>query len=127
MTQFKFIFFFQFANRTVAAARWRRNLRFCTWWEIQTLLLGDEINYVILISISRFTLTFGRDKNFPQYAGFLTVILVIELAIAASLYTYKDHIADGLQKGLNHSIRNYGPVQVIKSADFDAMQENVNV
>jgi hypothetical protein len=63
---------------------------------------------------------------FLQYAGFLTIILVIELAIAASLYTYKDHLADGLQKGLNQSIRNYGPLSVMKSADFDAMQENVN-
>jgi hypothetical protein len=62
----------------------------------------------------------------PQYAGFLTIILVIELAIAASLYMYKDHLADGLQKGLNQSIRNYGPEFVMKSADFDAMQENVN-
>jgi hypothetical protein len=42
------------------------------------------------------------------------------------MYTYKDHLADGLQKGLNQSIRNYGPDFVMKSADFDAMQENVN-
>lgn len=61
-----------------------------------------------------------------QYAGFLTIILAIELAIAVSMYTYKDHLADGLQKGLNQSIRNYGPEFVMKSADFDAMQENVN-
>jgi hypothetical protein len=55
----------------------------------------------------------------------LSIILIIELAIAASLYTYKDHLADGLKKGLNQSIQNYGPDAVIKSADFDAMQENV--
>ncbi|CRL01350.1 CLUMA_CG014467, isoform A [Clunio marinus] len=59
------------------------------------------------------------------YAGFLTIILMIELAIAAGLYTYKDHLADGLQQGLNQSIRNYGPDYVMKSADFDAMQENL--
>lgn len=61
-----------------------------------------------------------------QYAGFLAIILTIELAIAASLYTYKDHLADGLKKGLNHSINNYGPDFVMKSADFDVMQEKVN-
>lgn len=79
-----------------------------------------------------------------KYAGFLTITLAIELAIAASLYTYKDSLAEGLQKGLNQSIRNYGPdyvsyhrirlnaslqiftPQVMKSADFDAMQENVS-
>ena len=61
-----------------------------------------------------------------QYAGFLAIILVIELAIAASLYAYKDHLADGLHKGLNQSIHKYGPDAVMKSADFDAMQANVS-
>ena len=78
------------------------------------IIVDYEINYVIFIS------------QLAQYAGFLTIILVIEIAIAASMYTYKDHLADGLQKGLNQSIRNYGPEYVMKSADFDAMQENVN-
>lgn len=81
------------------------------------VIVSDEINYVIFI----FPLLLPA-----QYAGFLTIILVIELAIAASMYTYKDHLANGLQKGLNQSIRNYGPDSVMKSADFDAMQENVN-
>lgn len=62
-----------------------------------------------------------------QYAGFLAIILVIELAIAASLYAYKDHLADGLHKGLNQSIHKYGPDAVMKSADFDAMQANVSI
>lgn len=82
----------------------------------ENIIVGDGINYVIFISTS----------TLVQYAGFLTIILAIELAIAASLYTYKDQLADGLQKGLNQSIRNYGPDAVMKSADFDAMQENVN-
>ncbi|CAO1344999.1 unnamed protein product [Diamesa hyperborea] len=60
-----------------------------------------------------------------MYAGFLAIILVIELAIAASLYAYKDHLADGLHKGLNQSIHKYGPDAVMKSADFDAMQANL--
>lgn len=81
--------------------------------ERETVIVGDEINYVIFI--------------FNQYAGFLTIILVIELAIAASLYTYKDHLAVGLQQGLNNSIINYGPKYVMQSADFDAMQENVKL
>lgn len=82
------------------------------------IIVVDEINYEIFI-FSPFTFL-------QQYAGFLTIILVIEIAIAASMYAYKDHLADGLQKGLNNSIRNYGPDFVMKSADFDAMQENVS-
>jgi hypothetical protein len=89
------------------------------------IIVGDEINYVIFIFPSLPAPALIR--TFPQYAGFLTIILVIEIAIAASMYTYKDHLADGLQKGLNQSIRNYGPDFVMKSADFDAMQENVNL
>jgi len=42
------------------------------------------------------------------------------------MYAYKDHLADGLRVGLNRSIHGYGPEAVMKSADFDAMQENVN-
>jgi hypothetical protein len=69
---------------------------------------------------------FSSSSRRAQYAGFLAIILAIELVIAVSLYTYKDHLAVGLQDGLNNSIKNYGPVHVMKSADFDAMQENVN-
>ena len=88
-------------------------------------LCGKQIFLVIKINNLLFVSSFA--SSYFQYAGFLTIILVIELAIAASLYTYKDSIlSDGLQKGLNQSIRNYGPEFVMKSADFDAMQENVN-
>ena len=61
-----------------------------------------------------------------QYAGFLAVILIVELTLAVSLYTYKDHLTSGLRKGLNQSLHNYGPSAVMQSADFDAMQENVS-
>lgn len=52
--------------------------------------------------------------------------MVIELGIAISLYAYKDHLAEGLSKGLNQTIHHYGPDAVMRSADFDAMQENVS-
>jgi hypothetical protein len=61
-----------------------------------------------------------------QYAGFLATILIVELTLAISLYTYKDHINSGLRQGLNTSLHNYGPGKVRQSADFDAMQENVS-
>jgi hypothetical protein len=66
----------------------------------------------------------GRRRD--QYAGFLAVILIVELTLAVSLYTYKDHLTSGLRKGLNQSLHNYGPSAVMQSADFDAMQENVS-
>lgn len=61
-----------------------------------------------------------------QYSGFLAVILIVELTLAVTLYTYKDHLTSGLKKGLNQSLQNYGPSAVMQSADFDAMQENVS-
>lgn len=61
-----------------------------------------------------------------QYAGFLAVILIVELTLAVSLYTYKDHLTGGLRKGLNQSLHHYGPNAAMPSADFDAMQENVS-
>lgn len=62
-----------------------------------------------------------------QYSGFLAVILIVELTLAVSLYSFKDHLTSGLKKGLNQSLHNYGPAAVMQSADFDAMQENVNI
>lgn len=61
-----------------------------------------------------------------QYSGFLILIFIIETIIAGSLFTYKDSFSEGLKGGLNKSIRNYGPETVMKSADFDAMQEHVS-
>lgn len=53
--------------------------------------------------------------------------MIVELTLAVSLYTYKDHLTSGLKKGLNQSLHNYGPSAVMQSADFDAMQENVKI
>lgn len=61
-----------------------------------------------------------------KYSGFLAVILIVEVTLAVTLYTYKDHLTSGLKKGLNQSLQNYGPSAVMQSADFDAMQENVS-
>lgn len=55
------------------------------------------------------------------------MIFVVETIIAGSLFSYKDSFTEGLKGGLNQSIRNYGPDYVMKSADFDAMQEHVSV
>jgi hypothetical protein len=53
------------------------------------------------------------------------VVLVLELAVATSTFTYKDRLADGFDLGLNQSMQNYGPNSMEKSADFDAMQIKV--
>ena len=52
-------------------------------------------------------------------------MLVLEVAIAASIYAYRDNLSSGFHKGLNQTIQNYGPGTVIKSADFDIMQSKV--
>lgn len=102
------------------AVRWKRNRQFFIWWEtvLEIRELMSNVYYFFLI----FNLLIFAAN---QYAVILFSILVIELIVAGSLYTYKDHLADGLQKGLNQSIRNYGPQTIKKSAEFDAMQENV--
>uniref|UniRef100_U5EVC2 Tetraspanin n=1 Tax=Corethrella appendiculata TaxID=1370023 RepID=U5EVC2_9DIPT len=67
----------------------------------------------------------GQSALLYMYGGFLTVVLILELAIAASIYAYKDRLADGFDRGLNQSLHNYGPNSVIKSADFDIMQSRL--
>lgn len=92
------------------------------------LYMVSFLGSIFCLLINAFNLSFCIINLFNlQYAGFLAIILVIELAIAASLYAYKDHLADGLHKGLNQSIHKYGPDAVMKSADFDAMQANVSI
>lgn len=73
-----------------------------------------------------FSSYFHNKLSQTKYSGFLAVILIVELTLAVSLYTYKDHLTGGLRKGLNQSLHNYGPSAVMQSADFDAMQENVS-
>lgn len=60
-----------------------------------------------------------------QYGGFLAFILVIELAIAISMYTYKDRLADGFDKGLENSMHSYGPDDPQRTIDTNWMQRNV--
>lgn len=60
-----------------------------------------------------------------QYGGFLGVILIIELALATSMYAYKDRLADGFDKGLTDSMIKYEADNVAIITDFDLMQGKV--
>lgn len=51
---------------------------------------------------------------------------MVELAVAASIYAYKDRLADGFDRGLTESMRQYGPDDVEKTTDFDLMQAKVS-
>lgn len=62
---------------------------------------------------------------YKKYGGFLGFILIVELAIATSMYAYKDRLADGFDKGLNDSMEKYGPEDVERTNDFDKMQIKV--
>lgn len=61
-----------------------------------------------------------------KYGGFLGCILIVELAVATSLYAYKDRLASGFERGLNESMIKYGPEDVARTRDFDLMQGKVN-
>lgn len=61
-----------------------------------------------------------------QYGGFLTFILIVELAVATSMYAYKDRLADGFDKGLEQSMLSYGPDDPQRTIDFYWMQRKVN-
>lgn len=50
----------------------------------------------------------------------------MELTVAASIYAYKDRLADGFDRGLAESMKQYGPFDVKKTADFDLMQATVS-
>lgn len=62
-----------------------------------------------------------------QYGGFLGFILIMELAVATSVYAYKDRLADGFDKGLAENMKQYGPYGAKTTIDFDLMQSTVGL
>lgn len=102
-------------------ARWhvsalsKDNHRSCTRFvflvKIQTLTISPTFYCVI----------------YPQYGGFLGFILIIELAVATSIYAYKDRLADGFDRGLTESMKQYGSYENKKTTDFDIMQATVSL
>lgn len=57
-----------------------------------------------------------------QYGGFLAFILIVELIIAASIYAYKNRLADGFDKGLEISMNPDDPQ---RNLDIYWVQRNV--
>ncbi|XP_055379318.1 tetraspanin-6-like [Condylostylus longicornis] len=49
----------------------------------------------------------GNPPLLLMYAGLLVAILFIELALAASMYSYKDRLGKGFEEGLRYDIENY--------------------
>ncbi|XP_070498983.1 tetraspanin-6-like isoform X1 [Chironomus tepperi] len=91
----------------------------------QIILVGTGLLILFVGTIACCCTVKAQSSLLYLYSGFLAVILIVELTLAVSLYTYKDHLTGGLRKGLNQSLHNYGPAAVMQSADFDAMQENL--
>lgn len=54
----------------------------------------------------------------------MAIILVLEIGVTISLYAYKDKLSNGLDRGLNESMKAYGESSTI-STDFDFMQSEV--
>lgn len=62
-----------------------------------------------------------------KYGGFLAFILFVELCIAASMYAYKDRLANGFDKGLEDSMRSNSIDDPLRNIDFNWMQRKVNI
>lgn len=65
--------------------------------------------------------------HYIQYGGFLAFILTLELIVATSMYTYKDRLNEGFEKGLESSMLTYGPDDPQRTIDFYWMQKKVNI
>lgn len=57
----------------------------------------------------------------------MAFILFVELCIAASVYAYKDRLADGFDKGLEDSMRSNSIDDPQRNIDFNWMQRKVNI
>lgn len=61
-----------------------------------------------------------------QYGAFLAVIALLELGAGASVYTYRNTLIEGFDRGLNESLNAYGTDNT-KSFHVDIMQKTVNI
>lgn len=68
----------------------------------------------------------GQPSLLFLYGGFLGIILILELALAGSIYAYKDRLKDGFDVGLAKSMEGYGSVSNSKTIDFDYMQSKLH-
>lgn len=59
-----------------------------------------------------------------KYGGFLVLVFLLEMALTASIYAYRDRLSHGFSRGLNKSMQSYG-LDAIRTADFDIMQARV--
>lgn len=57
----------------------------------------------------------------------MAFILFVELCIAASMYAYKDRLADGFDKGLEEGMRSNSIEDPQRNIDLNWMQRKVNI
>ncbi|XP_031617193.1 tetraspanin-7-like [Contarinia nasturtii] len=84
--------------------------------------------FILLVSSLAFACTVtvkGNPSLLYIFGGFLAFILFIELCIAASIYAYKDRLADGFDKGLTNSMLSNSVDDPQRTIDFNWMQRNL--
>lgn len=63
----------------------------------------------------------GQTTLLYLYTGLLTVILIMEVVVAMSVFSYKNRLIGSLEASMTKSLQKYGPNNV-ESQDFDYMQ-----
>lgn len=86
------------------------------------ILVGTGAIILIVSTLACFCTVKGQPSLLYTYGGFLGCILIIELAVAASIYAYRDRLADGFDRGLTESMKQYESYENKKTTDFDIMQ-----
>lgn len=89
------------------------------------VLVGIGVLILVIGTLACFCTVKGQTSLLYLYGGFLAVVLVLEIAMASSVYAYKDRLAQDFDISLNKSMQEYGPNN-IQSTDLDTMQATVS-
>lgn len=87
------------------------------------VLVGTGAFILLVSSLACCCTVKGHPSLLYMYGGFLTFILIVELGIAASIYAYKNRLADGFEKGLAIGMNDNDPQRNI---DIYWVQRNLH-
>ncbi|XP_055296019.1 tetraspanin-7-like isoform X2 [Sitodiplosis mosellana] len=89
------------------------------------ILVGTGAFILLVSSLACCCTVKGHPSLLYTYGGFLAFILFVELCIAASMYAYKDRLADGFDKGLEDAMRTNSIDDPQRTIDFNWMQRTL--
>jgi len=84
-------------------------------------LLAIGIGILVVATLACFFTYKNQTSLLYLYGALLAVILILEVVVALSIFSYKNRLVQSLNLSLNQSMQSYGPDNV-QSQDFDTMQ-----